>query len=224
MEAIKVQSAGKKLKTPRAAAIAGIIFAVLYSTCMWLIRSSVPTDQPVSVEWLEQNARSIALALNLVPYAGIAFLWFIGVIRDRIGDAEDLFFSTIFLGSGLLFLAMLFVAAAVVAGYLNSFPLLKVTQSEGGIFNFSRAVVLQVINVYALRMAGVFMLSLGTIWIRSGTMHRGWAVITYSIALVQLLITGSNFWAPFLFPAWVLMVSIYILLLNLRSRSQEMQL
>lgn len=33
--------------------------------------------------------------------AGIAFLWFIGVIRDRSGAHEDRFFATVFLGSGL---------------------------------------------------------------------------------------------------------------------------
>jgi hypothetical protein len=53
------------------------------------------------------------LALYLVPFAGIAFLWFIGVLRDRLGELEDRFFATVFFGSGLLFLAMLFASAAV---------------------------------------------------------------------------------------------------------------
>ncbi len=55
----------------------------------------------------------MAVSLNLVPFAGIAFLWFIGVLRDRIGEREDRFFATVFLGSGLLFVAMMFVAVAV---------------------------------------------------------------------------------------------------------------
>ena len=53
----------------------------------------------------------VAIAVNLVPFAGIAFLWFIGVIRDRIGQHEDRFFATVLLGSGLIFVAMLFVSA-----------------------------------------------------------------------------------------------------------------
>ena len=60
----------------------------------------------------------MALALNLVPFAGIAFLWFIGVLRDRLGEREDRFFATVFLGSGLLFLAMLFISAAVAGGII----------------------------------------------------------------------------------------------------------
>ena len=48
-----------------------------------------------------------------MPFSGIAFLWFIAVVRHLIGDREDRFFATVFLGSGLLFVAMLFIAAGV---------------------------------------------------------------------------------------------------------------
>ena len=75
----------RKLKTPRAAAIAGILFAVLFGTGLVLIRLSVPADQAADSAWLDTNSKTLALALNLVPYAGIAFLWFISVIRDRLG-------------------------------------------------------------------------------------------------------------------------------------------
>ena len=59
-------------------------------------------------------------AFGLVPFAGIGFLWFVAVLRDRVGDAEDRFFATVFLGSGLLFVAMLFVASAVAASLVAS--------------------------------------------------------------------------------------------------------
>ncbi len=62
--------------------------------------------------------RAVVIALNLVPFAGIAFLWFIGVVRDRIGQREDRFFASVFLGSGLLFVAMLFAAAAFAGGLI----------------------------------------------------------------------------------------------------------
>jgi hypothetical protein len=51
---------------------------------------------------------TVNFALTLVPFAGIAFLWFMGVVRSHLGRLEDQFFSTVFYGSGLLFLAMLF--------------------------------------------------------------------------------------------------------------------
>jgi hypothetical protein len=81
----------KKLTTPRAAAIAGILFAVLYGASLVLISISIPTDPSAdSATWLEENAGTVTLALNLVPYAGIAFLWFIGVTRDRRGLCDGI--------------------------------------------------------------------------------------------------------------------------------------
>jgi hypothetical protein len=211
----------ERLKTPRAAAIAGILFALLFGTGLVLIRISMPEDLAADSAWLEANSKAIALALNLMPYAGIAFLWFIGVIRDRLGDLEDRLFSTIFLGSGLLFLASAFVGAALAGGLLSSYAVASSGVAGSGVLVYSRAVMYQIINVYAIRMAGVFMLSLGTIWLRTGLMQRGWAFLTYALALVLLVSISYSLWVILIFPLWVLAVSIYILILNLRHPSQE---
>src|ERR1700739_2754339 len=112
--------AGSPLRTPRAAAVAGIIFSALMITALVLLRISVPGRLSTTGAWLTQPGKraAVAVALNLVPFAGIAFLWFIGVVRDRVGEREDRFFATVFLGSGLLFVAMLFAAAAVSGGLI----------------------------------------------------------------------------------------------------------
>ena len=110
----------RQLTTPRAAAIAGILFALLLGTGYVLIRLSIPADPVDSGAWLAEQANTVAFALSLMPFAGIAFLWFIGVVRDRIGEQEDRFFSSVFFGSGLLYLAMTFVSAAVTGGLLKS--------------------------------------------------------------------------------------------------------
>ena len=72
-------------------------------------------DAKLMRDWLADGSRrkAILVALNLLPFAAIAFLWFIGVVRDRIGEGEDRLFATVFLGSGLLFIAMLFAGGAV---------------------------------------------------------------------------------------------------------------
>src|SRR5262245_49360149 len=111
------------LKTPRAAAVAGILFAVLFSGSLVLIRLSIPANVEDSGVWLKQRAGTVTLALSLLPFAGIAFLWFMGVVRDRMGYLEDQFFSTVFFGSGLLFLAMTFVSAALAGGVLATYAL-----------------------------------------------------------------------------------------------------
>ena len=106
------------IRTPRAAAIAGIAFSVLLTAAFVLMRLAVPRDPEDAGTWLTDGGKRdlVIVALNLLPFAGIAFLWFIGVVRDRIGDSEDRFFATVFLGSGLLFIAMLFATGAVAGG------------------------------------------------------------------------------------------------------------
>ena len=111
---------GSPLRTPRAAAYAGIIFSVLMISALVLLRLSIPAHPGDVGTWLTDSGRraAVAIGLNFIPFAGIAFLWFIGVVRDRIGEREDRFFASVFLGAGLLFVAMLFVAAAVSGGLI----------------------------------------------------------------------------------------------------------
>ncbi len=108
----------RRLTMPRAASISNILFSVLFVTSLVLIRTSIPDNLAMDINWVEQGTRRIIVALELMPFAGIAFLWFIGVVRDRLGVYEDQFFSTVFLGSGLLFLAMIFVSMAIFSGIL----------------------------------------------------------------------------------------------------------
>lgn len=205
------------LKTPRSAAVAGIIFAVLYGSSLILLYLFV-LPYVSDRTWLETNAAPVSLALNLIPFAGIAFLWFIGVLRDLLADQEDRLFSTVFLGSGLLFLAMTFIGAALVAGLLNAHTIGSGILSDSGLYIYSRAVIYQVINIYAIRMAGVFMISLATIWIRTGVMHRVWAILTYLLALVLLLSISYSLLVTLIFPGWVMMVSVSILIRNLHRQ------
>jgi len=206
------------LKTPRAAAVAGIVFSVLFIISLVLIRLAVPADPQDAGTWLASDLKTVTFAIYLFPFAGIAFLWFIGVLRDRMGDREDRFFATVFLGSGLLFLAMLFAAGAIAAGIIMEFRTMPDSLVESGIYTFGRAAVYQLINVYAVKMAGVFMITTSTVAIRTLMFPRWMALLGYALALLLLLSTGYIFfWAPLVFPLWVLLISVNILLSNLKS-------
>ena len=218
---IEASTVGRRLSTPRAAALAGILFALLMGSAQVLIRVSLPADS-TDADLLEENARPIRFALNLIPFAGVAFLWFIGVMRDRIGEHEDRFFATIFLGSGILYLAMIFASAAVAGGIIQAYER-DPTIVDSDVYPFSRATVYQIANIYALRMSGVFMMSLGTIWLRTGTMPIWFAVVTYAGALALLLAADFSGWIVLAFPVWVLLVSVWILVVNFR-RQQEANL
>ena len=81
-----------QLKAPRAGAIAGILFSILLIISVVLIRLSIPASPADPGTWLSHSAQSVRIALNLLPFAGISFLWFIGVLRDRMGANEDRFY------------------------------------------------------------------------------------------------------------------------------------
>jgi hypothetical protein len=209
----------RRLNSPRAAALAGVLFAVLFTTALALLRSALPETLAADVTWLTDAAATrITIGLGLVPFAGIAFLWFMGVVRDRFKDAEDQLFSSVFIGSGLLFLAMVFVSSAIAGGIVATVPLIADEESRAEIVTFGRSVMLQVSNVYALRMAGVMLISLATMWLRTGVMPKWLAVVTYAVALVLLVVTSLSVWVTLIFPAWVLGVSILILVQNYRRR------
>jgi hypothetical protein len=205
-----------RLTTPRAAAIAGILFSLLLITSLVLIRLSVPQNPGDAGDWLAGGWRTITLALNLLPFAGIAFLWFIGVVRDRLGEREDRFFATVFLGSGLLFLAMLFASAAVSGGVLRMYGATPGMLIESGLYTYGRTVTYEIMNVYAMKMAGVFMISTSTLSLRTGIMPRWMAYLGFLLALFLLFSLGFFYWAPLVFPLWVLLISVYILLTNFR--------
>ncbi len=213
----------KGLRTPRAAAFAGIIFSVLLIASLVLIRVSVPQRPGDAGDWLVHRWRTVNLALNLLPFAGIAFLWFIGVVRDRLGEFEDRFFATVFLGSGILFLAMLFVSAAVAGGILDMYGMTPGLLIETGMYTFGRTVAYQIMNVYTMRMAGVFMISTCTISLRTGIIPRWMVWIGLASALFLLFSLGFFYWAPLVFPLWVLMISIYILVANLRQSADAVK-
>jgi hypothetical protein len=208
------------LRAPRAAAIAGIVFSVLLITSFVLLRRSVPADPLEAGAWLRTRASTVTLALTLVPFAGIAFLWFIGVLRDRLGAREDRFFATVFLGSGLLFLAMLFFSAAVAGGLIIAFATAPDHVLGSATFTFARAITYEIMNIYAIKMAGVFMIATSTLALRTGFIARWIAFIGYGLALLLLLSSRSMEAVLMAFPLWVLLVSLYILVGNLRGRPQ----
>jgi hypothetical protein len=204
------------LRTPKAAAVAGIAFSVLLMTAFILLRLSVPADPLEPGAWLRTNSGTVVVALNIIPFAGIAFLWFIGVLRDRLGTREDRFFATVFFGSGLLFLAMLFVAAAMVGAIILVFAEQPEELVNSATFHFARATIYSLINIYMIKMAAVFIISTSTVAISTGVASRWIALLGYALAAVVLLGSSYMTWSFVVFPIWVLLVSSNLLIDDLR--------
>lgn len=201
----------RRLTTPRAAAFAGVLFALLFGAALVLIRISLPAGGLRGSQWVDGSSARLRIAIVLMPFAGIAFLWFIGVVRDGLGTLEDKFFSTVFIGSGLTFLAMIFASTAVGAGLLKS----KEFVADGGarteVAAFGQGLLVALSNTYALRMAAVFMISLATIWLRTQLMPKWLVIVTYLVALCVLIASDTSLWMTVAFPIWVLVVSLVML-------------
>lgn len=189
------------LATPWAAGVAGVVFAILMATAIVLVRVAVPDGGDAGA--VDAGRRgALRTALELLPFAGIAFLWFMGALREQAGEGEDRFVATVFLGSGLVFVATLFGAAAAAATALD-----EGRQSSG----FGRDFAYALLTTYAMRMAAVFILTTSTIGRRLGVFPRPLVVLGY-LAGLTLLVVGSNVpWSELVFPAWALILSLNIL-------------
>ncbi len=213
--------AERGLTTPRAAGVAGIIFAVLFVLALYLLSKvvgiSLDTEQ-VMANLSGSNSDAALVGLYMLPFAGIAFLWFIGVIRDRIGDREDRFFATVFLGSGLIFVAMLFAGGAVLGGLIagNRFGL--ATPTDEATVGFARSVGYSFLFVYSAKVAGVFMLATSTIARRAAWSR--WISLS-GVMIAAVLLLSVSFFEPIvlLLPAWVTAVSVYVLVTGGRRSS-----
>lgn len=182
------------------------MFALLFGTALVLIRLALPEGAESGAQWLAEGSTQLGVAAKLMPFAGIAFLWFMGVVRDGLGRYEDKFFSTVFIGSGLLFLAMMFLAAGIGAGLERSGAAV-----DPDVAVFGQMVLLTVSKTYALRVAAVFMMSLATIWLKTKLMPRWLVIVTYVAAVGLLIASDLSMWLTLAFPIWVLVVSMLLL-------------
>jgi hypothetical protein len=192
--------------------VAGVLFALLFGATLILIRVKMPEGVSNSAEWLDSQKGGISAATKLMPFAGITFLWFIGVVRDNLGRYEDRFFASVLLGSGLLFLAMMFVSTAVAGALVATDAGITDPAAHVVVIAFGKMIVVSAAKTYAIRMAAVFMISLATIWLKTGLMPRWLVAVSYLVALGLLIAGDVSMWLTLAFPAWVLVVSALILL------------
>jgi hypothetical protein len=206
-----VQRPLHRLSTPRAAALAGVLFVLLFGASIILSLLASPEGARPGSQWAAGDGNLIRAASLLMPFAGIAFLWFIGVVRDGFGLYEDKFFASVFLGSGFLFLAMVFASTAVGMGLAHSSTHVVDAAARAEVVTFGQMLLLALGRTYAVRMAAVFMISLATIWLKTGLMPRWLVFTTYLVALLLLVAADVSMWLILAFPIWVLVVSVLLL-------------
>lgn len=182
--------------------MAGIAFALLLAAAIVLMRIAVPSGNAADAAIPADQRWAVQAALEIVPFAGICFLWFMGALRAHTGEAEDRFVATVFLGSGFVFVATLFVAAGAAGTVL----------AENTPSDFGRHYAYTVLATYSMRMAAVFVLATSTIGRRLGVFPKPLVLLGTVVGLVLLIVGSTVPWSELVFPAWALIVSFHILL------------
>jgi hypothetical protein len=210
-----VDTINRELRAPAAAGIAGLVFAGLFAASIALLYRTPAkgsTAAQIAAWYLQNQAKTLGLVgLYLAPFSGIAFLWFVAAVRNRIGANEDRFFATVFLGSGILFVGMLYAAAASAGASLAAVKFQGAPPPSPDVFVFARGLAYTFLFVYAIRAAAVFMIVSSTIGLRTRTLPRWLVLLGYIVALVQLFSVSYSRGFVFIFPAWVAVVSIELL-------------
>lgn len=214
---------GRRLETPRAAGIAGLVFSLLFVVAILLSRPA-PARGSTAAEIANfylgaGRGRVVLLGLYLIPFSGIAFLWFIAAIRAHLGERGDRFFATVFIGSGLLFVGMLFSSSAAAGSLLAAVKYQGQPLPGPDTVVFARALAFAFLFVFGVRAAAVFMLVVSTIGLRTGFLPRwlvlagyvGGLVFLFTVIYVELLVL--------ILPAWVTAVSVVILRAGFRGLS-----
>jgi hypothetical protein len=206
----------RTIRAPRAAGLAGILFAILFTAALLLIRSgpwSAATDGELQeIFRTQQDLPMLIGGLYLAPFAGIMFLWFIAVVRDQVGSREDQFFATGFLGSGLLFVAMFFAAAALAVAPAVGYRYLGERAPTEADIELLRSISYTLLFAFATRVGSVFLFTTATIGMRSGTFPRWVALTGYVLGLAMLVAVSFWDWVVLVLPGWVALLSIFILL------------
>lgn len=215
------QETRKNLRSIEAAAIAGIVHSVLL-----IIALTVLLDTP-TIEASQEEIQAYyqnpglelrgVLAFNLVVFSMIGFLWFVAVIRHRIGDREPRFFATIFFGGGILYAALTLVGAAVLAAPL---VLLEVggQDPDPAVTAAMRTVGVIILAGAVPRVQALVVFSTATLGRLTETLPKWLILLSYLFGL-GLLVTVT-FFTPglYMFPTWVAVVSLAILIAPKGSR------
>jgi hypothetical protein len=118
---------------------------------------------------------------------------------------------------------MIFASAALTGGLLLGLSSGAENLIHSGAYAVSRAQIYQMMNIYAIKMAGVFMISTSTVSLRTRIVPRWVVFLGYAFALLLLLNIGTIEWTPLVFPLWVLLMSVCILMQKFRGQPEAEQ-
>ena len=205
----------RRARSIEAASVAGLAYAVL-NTAAFVRLSRYPSlslsDEELTA-WFDDTGNQSWLigALSIASVASFAFLWFVAVFRRRIGDREDKFFATVFLGSGLVYVTVWLTGFAALAAPAVAMVQLDAAAATPGSVSLAGGIGGSLLLVVAPRIQAVFIFTTSTVIMRSRVLPTWLAIVGYVSGLALFLIPMITEPAGYLFPAWVLIVSVVLL-------------
>jgi hypothetical protein len=204
-----------RIRSIEAAAVAGLVFAVLSFISLVLLNSPPDPAAPDSeiIAWYSEpaNRALLTLGLSLSVVSAISFLWFVAVIRRRVGDREDRFFATVFLGSGILLTGVMLVGSATLASGAVTADLADGRVPDASILTALNGLGTTLLLLVLLRIQAVFVVSTSTLALRSNAFSRWLSYFGYGIALVMFFMPILTEPIGLAFPVWVGILSIAFL-------------
>jgi len=197
-----------------AAAVAGIICGIGWSAALAGLLSAPgigAAEREITDYYADSaNATAAVVWLQVLVLSTIAFLWFVGVVRGRVGDREPKLFGTVFLGSSLLLAGLLFSGATLLAA-----PAVLVvvgdTAPDPRSTSLMRAAAAIVLSVFLPRVATLVMFSTASLGRATGGLPRWLVVITFVVGGFELVNVTVSTPTVFLVPVWIALVSIVLL-------------
>lgn len=196
-----------RVRSIEAAAVAGLVFAVVDTIALTLLNSA-PTPSASDSEitaWYSDSANRALLAtgLALSVVAAVAFLWFVAVIRRRVGDREDRFFATVFLGSGILLTGVMLVGAAASTSSAVTVELGGGRLPDASVVASLTGLGTTLLLLVLVRIQAVFVVSTSTLALRSNAFSRWLSYLGYAIAVAMFFVPLLTEPLGLAFPIWV---------------------
>jgi len=219
--AARLKKGRKRRRSVESAAVAGVVYAVLTVIALILITrfpELTLSDEDVTAWFDETDHKAVlVLGLNLAAVSAIAFLWFVAVIRRRLGDLEDRFLGTVFFGSAIVYVVIWLVSAAILAAPAVALTILETGAVDGATATLAWGFAAALVLVVAPRIQAVFVFTTSTIILRSAVLPRWLALFGYVVGVILLTVPLITQPTGVGFPVWVLVVSVTILLSRPRN-------
>jgi hypothetical protein len=214
--------AGGSVEVRRAAMITasvGIAHAVLLVLAFWLVRSTAAgvnaTDADIVVyyEDADNRRRIIAAGLYLLPFSGIAFIWFVVALRMwTSGSAKriNMLLANVQLAAGIIYVTLILSAGASYALLAATYELTDEPMSPEIARVFPRLGSVLFLTL-AMRMAAMVVFTTSGIGRSTGILPRWFGAVGIVVGITLLLSASLNPLLILVFPTWLTVLSIFLL-------------